>query len=177
MSLNLGSDSKSFAFDTIGATISGTIVTLEERQQTDMDDGAPAVWPDGRPKMQVVVTLKTTEGEQNVYLRGSKKPESCSSLAAVIAAVKAATGGSSIDEGAMLALTYIGDGEAPKRGYNAPKRYSAKYQAPSKGVDLGTHASPGDAAGVAGLLTGHPQYASLKAAGLSDEQITGALGL
>lgn len=139
---DLGGEGNSFGFDTVGASVTGTIVDIEQIQQTDMQTGQPAVWDDGKPKMMVRVELQTDirdtpfdDGKRSVYLRGPRKPESKSSMAAVLAAVMAATGTRAIAPGGILTLTYTGDGVPPRKGYNAPKEYGASYKAPS--VDLG----------------------------------------
>lgn len=125
---------KSFSFDTIGAKVSGTVIEATAAQQVDMDTEQPAFWPDGKPKMQVIVTLQTDldeevgdDGQRRVYLKGSKPT---SSLGAVKAAIKAA-GASGIEVGGKLQIAYTGDGEPTKKGWNAPKQYAAKYEAPA----------------------------------------------
>lgn len=157
MSLNLGGDGAgAFPFDKIGDSITGQIADLEEVQQTNMDDNTPAVWADGKPKMMYRVTLKTAlrsgedpndDGTRSVYLRGSKKADSKSSLAAVLGAVKAATGGTDLKVGGTLSLTYASDGIASQRGWNPPKQYTATYAAPS--VNLDGQAAPAAAAAAA----------------------------
>lgn len=141
-----GGGSASFPFDQVGDSVTGTIRDLEEVQQTDMTTNEPSVWPDGKPKMMYRVTLDTDlrdpadptdDGERSVYLRGSKKAESQSSLAAVLAAVRQVTGGTNLAVGGRLTLTYIGNGVASVRGHNPPKFYSAQYQAPSVNLDGG----------------------------------------
>lgn len=139
---DLGGEGNSFAFDTIGASVTGRITDIEQVQQTDMQTGQPAVWDDGKPKMMVRVELQTEirdtpfdDGKRSVYLRGPRKPESKSSMAAVLAAVMAATGTRAIAPGGTLTLTYSGDGVPPRKGYSAPKQYEASYRAPL--VDLG----------------------------------------
>lgn len=145
-----GAEGNAFGFDTIGATVTGQILTLEEVQQTDMDTGQPAFWNDNptQPKMMYRVTLQTElrddatdDGKRSVYLRGSRKPESQSSLAAVLAAVRQVTGGTELEPGGTLTLTYSGDGEAKKRGHNPPKLYTASYVRPAMNI-----AEPGQAA-------------------------------
>lgn len=125
---------KSFSFETIGDKVSGTVVAAEAAQQTDIKTGEPKTWKDGNPMMQVIVTLQTDlaeepgdDGQRKVYLKGSK-PDT--SMGAVRAAVRAA-GASGLDEGGKLQLAYTGDGEVTERGYNPPKRYAAKYEAPA----------------------------------------------
>lgn len=182
-----GQGGNSFPFDNPGDTVTGKIIELEEVQQTDMDTGTPASWPDGRPKMQYRVTLQTDlsddaddDGVRAVYLRGARKPDALSSLSAVLVAVKATTGGSSIDTGGNLTLTYTGDGVPSKRGYNAPKQYEATYRPPS--ADLDPEPVPAAAAatpqpGLKGHLNGKPihatQYAGMVAAGISPESLPG----
>ena len=125
---------KSFSFDTIGSKVSGTITALEAAQQTDIKTGEPKTWPDGNPMMQVIVTLQTElaeepgdDGQRKVSLKGAK-PDT--SMGAVKAAIKA-VGAPGIEVGGKLQLAYTGDGEPTQRGYNAPKRYAAKYEAPA----------------------------------------------
>lgn len=137
-----GGGGNSFAFDNIGDTVTGTIVSIEQVQQTDMQTGQPATWDDGQPKMMIRVELATElrsdpldEGKRTVYLKGSRKPESKSSLSAVIGAVQSATSTNNISAGGTLTLTHSGLGEPPRKGYSAPKQYKATYVAPS--VDLG----------------------------------------
>lgn len=144
-----GGGSASFPFDQVGDTVTGTIRNLEEVQQTDMTTGEPSFWPDGKPKMMYRVTLDTDlrdpsdptdDGERSIYLRGSKKPESQSSLAAVLNAVRQATGGTNLAVGGRLTLAYVGNGVASVRGHNPPKFYQAQYQAPSVNLDGGAPA-------------------------------------
>ena len=143
MSYDLGgSGGTSFPFNEFGDSVTGTVVGVEELQQNDMDTGAPAFWPDGKPKMMHAVTLQTElrddaddDGMRTVYLRGSRKPESGSTLAAVLQAVKATTGGNAIDNGGTLTLTYVADGVPSQRGRTAPKKYTATYRPPSTSLD------------------------------------------
>lgn len=141
---DLGGEGNSFGFDTVGDHIGGTVLDLVERQQTDMQTKAPAHWDNGDPKMMSVVTLQTElrdpanpadDGKRTVALAGSKKPESYSRLAAVLAAVKAATGASGLQYGGTLTIQYVGDGVPSQRGFNPPKQYQAWYQPPSMVLD------------------------------------------
>jgi hypothetical protein len=195
-----GQGGQAFPFDKIGDSVTGKITNMEEIQQTEIDSGLPAVWPDGKPKMQYRVTLQTDlsselddDGVRAVYLRGSRKADSQSSLAAVLAAVKAATGGSALDVSGTLTLTYIGDGQPAQRGFNAPKFYSASYRPPS--TDLGgsqasaqqapAPAQAQQANGAQGALKGmlgtkpidQSQYAAMVAAGADPAQLPGWIPL
>lgn len=139
-----GEGGNAFPFDNIGDSVTGSVVALEQQQQTDMDSGEPAWWDDAktRPKIMYAVTLKTDlreeagdDGLRTVYLRGSTKPETKSSLAAVRTAVKAATGSYDLQYGGKLTLAYIGSEPASNRKFNDRKLYGATYEAPS--VTLG----------------------------------------
>jgi len=132
----MGGGVRSAKFEKPGDKVSGTIVAAEVTQQTDLTTGAPKTWDNGDPMMQLVVTLATDQrdpedpddtGERKLYLKGSKPT---TSLGAVKGAIKAA-GAKGIEVNGTLQLAYTGDGEPTKRGFNAPKEYVAKYQAPA----------------------------------------------
>lgn len=134
--------SASFPFQNIGDSVTGKILNLEELQQTDLQTGEVKTFTNGQPMMMYRVELQTNlrdgemdDGVRSVYLKGSKKPESQSSLAAVLQAVLTATGRAALTVGGTLTLRYTGDGVAKGRGFNAPKQYSAQYAAPSVSLD------------------------------------------
>ena len=134
--------SASFPFQNIGDSVTGKILNLEELQQTDLQTGEVKTFTNGQPMMMYRVELQTNlrdgemdDGVRSVYLKGSKKPESQSSLAAVLQAVLTATGRAALTVGGTLTLTYTGDGVAKGRGFSAPKQYSAQYAAPSVSLD------------------------------------------
>lgn len=181
-----GNGGNSFPFEKAGDTVTGKIVSINEVQQTDVKSGQPAVWQDGKPKMMFVVELATAPGTANrdddglntVYIRGAKKPESMSSLAAVVGAVKLATGGSAISKGADLSLSYVGDGPKTNPAYNAPKKYTATYAAPApKSVDLAAVTGTASVPDAADVIASHPQGAALRAQGVPDAAIKAALGI
>lgn len=129
---------RSAKFPEIGTVVKGKIMSAEKSQQTDMD-GAPKVWDNGDPMWQLVVTLETDEresgdsdddGMRKLYLKGSKPT---TSFGAVRAAILAA-GEREMKVGGRLAVRYTGDGEPSKRGFNAPKEYTAKYEPPVQSV-------------------------------------------
>jgi hypothetical protein len=47
-------------FETPGTSVTGKITDLQVRQQTDVRTREPLNWPNGDPKMQLVVTLQTS---------------------------------------------------------------------------------------------------------------------
>jgi hypothetical protein len=123
----------SAAFPEIGTTVSGRICWgPEARQQTDMDTGEPKEFPNGDPMMQIIVHLETAErdpenpdddGVRAIYIKFNL-------LNAVRAAVKAAKA-KGLAIGGLLTVTYTGDGEQKKKGFNPPKLYTATYQPPA----------------------------------------------
>jgi hypothetical protein len=146
-SWDLGGEGNSFPFDRIGDKVYGMVVDLVERQQTDMEGtptaGQPSTWPNGDPKMMSIVTLQTElrespsdDGKRTVPLTGSKKPETQSRMAAVVAAVKLATNGSTaLQYGGHLGLAFTGEKPPAQRGLSATKLYSAIYQPPAMELD------------------------------------------
>ncbi len=155
-----GGGGKSAKFENHGDTVVGTITAAERRQQTDPKDGSLKTWDNGDPMWQIVITLQTElsedsddDGLRNVYVKGSKKPESLSATAALIAALKEA-GGVQLEIGGRLAVQYTGDGTPSARGLSAPKQYRMQYKAPA--IDTG------------GMLDDAPQPAAPAPAPASD---------
>jgi hypothetical protein len=133
---------KAFQFKNFGDICRGTIESIDMRQQTDIDNNL-LFWPDGKKRMQLVITLKTTEHESDdddglrtIYAKGGRyevdQGEGQSMRDAIAEAVKDA-GASSIDPGDELAVGYTGLGKA-KRGYSAPKLYAASFKKASKSL-------------------------------------------
>jgi hypothetical protein len=141
---DLGGDGiPSFPFEKPGDEVVGNVLDLTELQQRDISDGSLKFWPDGKPQMMFRVVLQTElrddefdDGKRSVYPKGSRKPESESSLAALLAAVRKATGRTHIAVGGQLSLRYVGDGKRKTSGHNPPKRYVARYVPPTQAVDL-----------------------------------------
>lgn len=139
----LGGGGKSATFDQVGDAITGTIESTEVRQQTNISTGDPEVWPNGDPKMQLLVRLQTAEREDQdddgvraLYVKGSKKPGSKSLHDAVATAVRQA-GAKGLEEGGTLTVTHDGTEPSQTRGFNDRKLYSATYVAPDKAAQTG----------------------------------------
>jgi hypothetical protein len=139
-----GGGGKAAKFETIGDLVKGTILDCKLTQRTSMEDNTPLTWPDGRPQMQLVVTLATDErvdndddGVRRVYARGGNyeaaSGEGQSMKDAIANAVKK-TGERSLTEGGTLTVAYTGEGKKTNRGYSAPKLFKAKYEAPVASV-------------------------------------------
>lgn len=139
-----GGGGKAAKFETIGDTIEGVITDVTVSQQTSMEDNTPLTWADGRPRMQLIVTLQTDaregeddDGVRKLYAKGGKYEAASgtgtSMKDAVADAVKKA-GASSLDSGGWLKVGYSGEGKKTNRGYSAPKLYRATYKAPVASV-------------------------------------------
>lgn len=150
-------------FDTIGTTVTGAISALPEViQQTDPKDGSLKFWDDGKPRMQLVVTVQTDlrdpeiaddDGLRKFYVKAKLQD-------AVRQAVRA-SGARGLEIGGTLAITYTGDGEQKNRAFNPPKLYSARYTAPAQAaandfLNGGQQAAPG-------AIAQMPQQASQRA--------------
>lgn len=140
-----GGGGKAAKFENIGDTVEGTITDCQVSQQTDMETNQPLTWPDGSPRMQLVVTLQTNEriddnddGIRRVYAKGGKYEVASgtgTSLKDAIADAVRKSGARSLDEGGTLKVGYSGNGKRTNRGFSAPKLYRATYSAPVKSVD------------------------------------------
>src|SRR5690349_10440372 len=79
MSSLLNSSAKSARFPTVGTRVGGRVVKdAQEIQQRDFDSGELLFWDDGKPRMQLVVTVATDEadpadpdddGERAIYVK------------------------------------------------------------------------------------------------------------
>jgi len=97
----------SVKFPTVGTKFSGVVIEQEAQQQREFESGTPLFWPDGRPKMQVVLTCTDSATGDTVRLY-------CKSLMLKAAkeAVRAA-GLKSFEPGTKIEVAYTGD--APNR--------------------------------------------------------------
>lgn len=136
--LLMGGGAPSASFLEIGTVHKGRITDLDTQQQHDFDTGRPKFWDDGKPAMQIVVTLATDERDPNqpdddglrrIFIKSAM-------TAAVREAVKKA-GARGLGIGGVLAVKYTGDGEPKRKGGLPPKQYKATYEPPAaKTVDL-----------------------------------------
>lgn len=130
---------KTAKFETIGDSHTGTVVSAEARQRTDLDTGKPATWDNGDPQMQVVITLATDErdpgdpeddGHRTVYVK-AWGPQ----MKALREAVRK-SGAKDILPGGTFTATYSADGEKPKPHMSAPKLFTYEYVPPSSTAGL-----------------------------------------
>jgi len=134
---------KAAKFDTLGATVVGTIVEPPKAQQmTKYGTDEPDFWPSGDPKMQIVVTIQTDQrdpadaqddGKRRLYIVPRM-------MAPVREAVRRA-GAPGLEVGGRIAVRWSsGTGQ----GQGNPKEYTAEYARPAidPGSLLGGNAQP-----------------------------------
>jgi hypothetical protein len=121
---------KSAAFHEIGATVTGIVVASERREQTEFGTGEIKRFDDGNPMMQVVITLQTEEradadddGARMLYVKGSPNTEGSMAYA-----IREALAGQPMRNGSKLQVKYTGDGVPSRKGWNAPKLYTARFK-------------------------------------------------
>jgi hypothetical protein len=109
-----------FKFTEVGQTCKGTIVSEPRVVETDDLNG-------GRSK-KLVLDVETAEGTFSLWLPANRKITT-----AVSQAVKEA-GATGLAQGGKIAVKFTGEGEQLKVGFNPPKLFTAKYEAPAKVV-------------------------------------------
>jgi len=126
-------------FETVGATVKGRIVGVAQAQQTDIDTGAPLVWNDGTPRMQLVIRLEVEGETKTLYAKGGTfevaTGEGTSMQQAIVDAVMGA-GASRIETGATLEVAHSGIGKKTSAAKSAPKLYRARYSPPVEAVPI-----------------------------------------
>ena len=130
----LSGGGKSFKFDTVGTSVTGTITSIEVKQKTEYGTGKALTWDDGRPQEQIVVGVQTDvrddgddDGIRTVYIKGWGDP-----LKAFRAA--AAELGRKPRIGDIFTATYTGNGAA-KPGMTPPKVFAFRIQPGTPGLD------------------------------------------
>lgn len=167
-----------FKAEHMGVVQGGTILEIGEPQQAtkytrDGSQGAPDFWDDEktRPKMQVKITLQTTErdgsdsddGKRGLYVLENGKPGGM--LHAIRTAVVQA-GQDDLQVGAKLELVYTSNDPESANPDNPRKLYEARYTPPASGGGMfggqaqqggGAAAPAGQQAPVAQQSWGQPQ--------------------
>lgn len=141
-----GATGKAFPFENIGDEVSGVIVDMERRQQTDIETNELKFFPNGAPMYTVVLTLQTElqedegdDGLRTVWIKGGNYTPAKGKGASALTALKDAmrkVGATEIELNAHLTMTYTGDGTVKNRGYTAPKLYTDVYELPSKSMSV-----------------------------------------
>lgn len=171
MSLFAPTGGKGAKFPTPGTTITGTIARAPfEQQTTKFGTNEPDYWPNGVPKMQIVVPLENTnvppedgndDGDRTLYVSSNAMKQ------AIASAIQAA-GQTDVAVGGRLTVTYTQDDPASKNPANPKKLYSAEYTAPPSGLAQAAPAaaSQGAPATPQAAPVPQPQAAPAPAAGI-----------
>ena len=116
--------SLSFKDVKVGTAYTGTITDLQTVQVKDFATGEAKFWDDGKPQVQIQVTLDTDlrdpeleddNGERRVYLFGQK-------LTAAKAALKE-SGMTKLELGTKFTIKFSGEKPAKTKGFNPVKLY------------------------------------------------------
>lgn len=143
--------SHSWKFTNPGDTHTGTITEVSDaRQASEFGSNEPAYWDreKTRPKMQVAVTLDTTERDPQDASDTGKRTlwvvedgRSGSILSAIRQAVHQA-GAGTIDIGGQLTVTFSGFDPNSKNPQNPRKIYAASYVPPAPAGGMFTNQAP-----------------------------------
>jgi hypothetical protein len=199
MSLFNTSTGKGVKFQNPGDSVTGTVTRAPfEQQSTKFGSTELDFWPNGDPKMQILVPMQTQlrddaedDGERTLYVSSTAQKR------AIGDAITAA-GVQDVEVGGTLTITFTGFDPASKNPQNPKKLYAASYLKPS--TPLATAGQPPVAQQayqppvqqqaappvqqqppmqpiVDPNQELHDKARQLIGLGLSDEQITQAIGL
>lgn len=136
-SLLMGTGVPGAKFPTIGTVVKGRITAVDSGQQVDFKTKAPLFYDDGKPRMQIVVTLATDirdpeipndDGVRKLYVKGQMQK-------AIRDAVVAA-GAEGLEIGGTIAVQFTAEKPSETRGFNPSKVYVAQYARPAAGMLL-----------------------------------------
>jgi DNA polymerase I-like protein with 3'-5' exonuclease and polymerase domains len=176
--------SVSFKDAKVGDSYTGVITNLETAQVRNYDSGEPEFWDDGKPKLQIVVTLDTDyidpelegdDGTRKVYLAGQK-------LTAAKQAMKEA-GIQKLEKGFKFTISYVGTKPSSNKKYNDVKLYGIAIVPSKSNVEVDAlladtlGATPAKAEAETLTDEQKTKITKLSAAGFSDEEIAEALGV
>lgn len=179
---------KAVKFQTIGDTVTGKVVSFREAQVQKYGTNDLDFWPDGQPKMQVIIVLETDEeedgdddGMRSLYIASTRQKR------ALLNALRLG-GSKEPDEGGTLTMTYTGNDPKSKNPANPAKMYSAEWVKPTAkpfNAGLGHDAAAAKASVPAAVSTPvqslpaapDDRLASLISMGLDDATIAAALGV
>lgn len=127
----------SFKDAKIGDSFTGVITDLRTVQVRSYDSGEPEFWDDGKPKLQIEVTLATDyldpsldedDGTRRVYLFGQK-------LSAAKQEMKA-KGLSKLEKGMTFTISFVGEKPASNKKYNNVKMYGIEIEPATSNPDV-----------------------------------------
>lgn len=136
-------------FPEVGAKFSGTLISWEMADQTDLDTGEIKTWPDGKPRKQLIMTIQgeptgytlewngrgfdrkmlaDDDGIRRLFVKGQMQ-------SALGKAMRNAKG--SVEAGAYIEIVRTADIDPSKKGYSPTQTFNAKWTPASQN----THAA------------------------------------
>lgn len=118
-------------FDSIGVMVKGTVLSAVVANQTKFQSAEVELWPDGKPKKQLIITLDT--GDSDPEIEGDDGTRRIYAKAQMLNAIRTAVrahGG--IAEGGELAVKFVKEEPSKTKGFNPTKVYQAWYRPPVK---------------------------------------------
>lgn len=120
-------------FDNVGDMITGIVVDQFAQQAKDFDSGALKFWDDGRPILDPVVILQTSDGLRTLYV-GSYRMRNAIRDAILVAGFDhgGSRGVPGLRKGGRLLVRYTGNDQPARKGGQPPKLYDAGYDPPGR---------------------------------------------
>jgi len=108
----------SLKFEKVGDVHGGLVTDVKKLEDRD-PAGIAKTWPNGDPRFVYVLTVKTDQGDSNIWCRGI-----------MITAIREAATKAGVTEliGTKVSIRYTGDGEKKSAGFNPPKLFAAKVE-------------------------------------------------
>lgn len=147
-----GTKVPSAKFLAVGDHIVGDVVQVDVGQARKFGTNDLDTWDDGRPKMQLVVTLQTDLRDSTVEGDDGRRRIFALQPSEMLRAIAAVTveDGKPLAVGGRLAVQWVGERPHEKPGFNAVKLYKAAYSpaAANAAADLlaGANGQPAAAA-------------------------------
>lgn len=119
--------------ENVGDMVTGIVVDQFAQQAKDFDSGALKFWDDGRPILDPVVILQTSDGLRTLYV-GSYRMRNAIRDAILAAGFEhgGTRGVPGLRKGGRLLVRYTGNDEPKRKGGTPPKLYDAGYDPPGR---------------------------------------------
>ena len=126
-----GRGGRSASFKEHGDKVEGEILRYDTFQRRDIISKAPLSWPDGNPKMNIVISVQTVDiedddddGIRNIYINIPSQPLTALRQALSKARVRG------IAEGGYLVATFVSTDKPSGVGLSGQKQFAYEYAAP-----------------------------------------------
>jgi hypothetical protein len=164
---------KAVKFVTIGDTVTGEITGAPYLQQkTKFGTNQPDFYDNGDPRMQILIPLQTSGGDDSADDGQRTLYVSSPLLKRAIAAAIRDTGADDLTVGGSLTVTFTGFDPQSKNPANQAKLYTASYAVPAAAeVSSQSNTPSADESGE------RQKVRELITLGLTDEQIISATGV